>query len=286
MEKYLDGWDLAAHVRFMRQTHKGSFLLVEGSWDDRILSRFVDSGCCSIEVAFGKPNAVEALNLLEEEGFEGVVAIVDADFDRLDRVEYNLEGLILTDHHDLDLTILLSPALKTFLDFRADGKKLRDIANGDLSEIALMVLKSAEPIGYCRWLSGRSRLMLDFKDLTFDFIDQATLGCDQPAMIAEILTNSPAAKCTGVQFTEMLETKPSNEVELSQLVNGHDAATVLGIGLRQILAARPRPQTWRSEIEAGLRLAFDYEAFRCTRIWRSLREWEAAVGRFRVLRVP
>jgi len=284
MDKYLDGWDLAAHVRFMRQTHKGSFILVEGAWDDRVFSRFVDSDRCSIEVSFGKSNAIEALNLLEEDGFEGIVAIVDMDFDGLDGVDHQLDGLIVTDHHDLDLTILLSPALSTFLDFRADPARIKSVANGDLSVIVDLILKAGETLGHCRWLSSKHDLMLDFKNLNFEFINQATLECDDVHATAEIISKSPAAKCNGMQLGERLRAARAQQVDLKQLVCGHDATTVLGIALRQMLATRPKPQTWRSEIEAGLRMAFDYASFQSTNIYSSLRQWEANNDRYKILR--
>jgi len=37
---------------------------------------------------------LEALDLLEDEGFEGVVAVVDADFDRLRGTTYRLKNFV------------------------------------------------------------------------------------------------------------------------------------------------------------------------------------------------
>jgi 5S rRNA maturation endonuclease (ribonuclease M5) len=71
MPMKLEAWDIAAQVRLERQIHKGAFLIVEGPNDDKVLSRFSHDQRCSIVIAFGKPNVVGALDLLEEEGFPG-----------------------------------------------------------------------------------------------------------------------------------------------------------------------------------------------------------------------
>ena len=111
MRQHLTGWDIAGYVRFQRQTHKGTILLVEGEKDARVFDRLLDQKYVVTEASFGKDNALEALDLLEDEAFEGVVALVDADFDHLEEIKLDLEKLIVTDDHDLDITIIRTQAL-------------------------------------------------------------------------------------------------------------------------------------------------------------------------------
>jgi hypothetical protein len=77
---------------------------LEGETDARAFDRFIDRAACDIEIGYGKANTLEALDLLEEEGFPGIVAVVDADFDRIRGKVYRLENLCITDLHDLDLS--------------------------------------------------------------------------------------------------------------------------------------------------------------------------------------
>jgi hypothetical protein len=69
-----------------------------------------------------------------------------------------------------------------------------------------------------------------------------------------------------------------------QLANGHDVAAVLGVALRKMLGNRKIPQSWASEIEAGLRLAFNWEAMASTALYRCLRTWESDNKPFRIFR--
>jgi Protein of unknown function (DUF4435) len=52
------------------------------------------------------------LAILEQRGFQGVLAIVDADFDRLVPPTYQSLNLLLTDAHDLETMLIQSPALE------------------------------------------------------------------------------------------------------------------------------------------------------------------------------
>jgi len=285
MIKSLDGWDIAAHVRFVRQVHKGTIVVVEGEKDDRVLSRFVDGAKCTVEISFGKANAIAALDLLEDEGFPGVVAVVDADFDRIHNNQHALSGLILTDGHDIDVVILKSPALRTFLREYADGAKLRALGEDWQSKVYDLVLSGAAPIAYCRAISSAETLMLDFKDLSFDFINAATLDCDLEKLLNEIYASSPVARCTKDELRTKFDTEKAKNHNLFQLVNGHDAASVLGVALREILSNKPRHHTWGSMVESSLRLAFDFAAFKTTKIFDDLRKWEVANPPYTVLTI-
>src|SRR4051812_13829970 len=100
MRNQIDGHYMAAQIRLMRQVWKGTILLVEGPTDAKVFDRFVDSTACRVEVGFGKANVRDAIDLLEDEGFRGVVGVIDADFDHLMGVDYRLENLCVTDVHD------------------------------------------------------------------------------------------------------------------------------------------------------------------------------------------
>src|SRR5947207_15972275 len=115
MTRDIDGWHVAAQVRLLRQVHRGAILILEGESDNKALYRFIDPSGCEVEIGFGKTNVLKAMDLLEEEGFLGVVALVDADFDRILDATYNLENLCMTDKHDLDLTIFSSEAFDHYL---------------------------------------------------------------------------------------------------------------------------------------------------------------------------
>ncbi|MDC0833894.1 putative cytoplasmic protein [Geitlerinema sp. FC II] len=110
----------ANQIRLRRSTYNGTFLLVEGSSDKTFYSRFVDRSVCELVSVSGKPSSkvlvIEALRILESDSnFLGVIAIVDADFDRLSNCIYDSPNLLYTDTHDLETMLIKSPAFEKFI---------------------------------------------------------------------------------------------------------------------------------------------------------------------------
>ena len=89
--------DIANSVRLLRSAFSGTVLIVEGGKDLRVYRRFVDNNQCKLVNAFCKDNAIGALNILEMNNFQGVLAIVDTDFWNLDGVRVGSPNLLVTD---------------------------------------------------------------------------------------------------------------------------------------------------------------------------------------------
>ncbi len=161
-------------IRLRRQTFPGVFLLVEGSSDKVFYERFIEKISCQIIAISGKPSSkfkiISVLSILENSNFQGVLAIVDADFDHLESSATITPNLIRTDTHDLETMLLQSLALdKVMAEFGSEEKitKFRDIRTA--------LLEAGMPIGYLLWISKLDGLNLTFNDLEFGkFIDKKT----------------------------------------------------------------------------------------------------------------
>lgn len=96
MKEYITPHTIANAVRMNRLQFSGSFVIVEGDKDARFYKNYFDPSRCHIEIAFGKENAIGAINILEGDGFEGVLAIVDTDFDFLEGRTYSSSNILST----------------------------------------------------------------------------------------------------------------------------------------------------------------------------------------------
>jgi len=282
MIRQIDAHYIAAEIRLWRQAHKGAILVVEGDDDGKVFERFAHDAC-GIQIGFGKLNVVGALDLLEDEGIPGVVAVVDADFDRLLEVDHALEGLHLTDLHDLDLTIFFSDALRVYLREYADDKLYKRTFGHSLDAVRAAIMKACVPIGYCRLVSEKRGYRLDFKDLRYDQFVRPDLTFDWKAFTSEI-AGRPGAKCDAAQLEKQAVELGLKRYDETQLVNGHDVAAVLGVALRSLLGCRRVQQTWGSEVEAGLRLAFDHAAMSTTKLYAEIVNWQSARPEYVALR--
>ena len=79
---YKNPGTLAAEIKMTRTNHNGSFLVVEGIdevrfWTPRLLAD------CEIVNGEGKPNVLGAVHRLDTMKFDGVLGIVDSDYDPL-----------------------------------------------------------------------------------------------------------------------------------------------------------------------------------------------------------
>jgi hypothetical protein len=284
MIKHIDGAYIAAQIRFVRQVHKGAILILEGETDGRVFANFIDSSKCEIEIAFGKANLLDAVDRLEEEGFPGVVAVADADFDRLLPKTYTFESFCLTDKHDLDLTIFASAALDKYILQYSDRRLCEKYFNGDVLAIRDKIMEAALPFAYCRLASERHDLGIYFKNLKHDelvSVDDLSTMTDE--LISELITRS-SGRCTEAELKAYVAWEAAQMHDPYQLANGHDVAAILGVSLRKLIGSRRDVHTWASEIEAGLRLAFDWEKMTATQVFQFLTKWENNNKRYRIFR--
>jgi len=216
-DQYIDGHTIRAQVIMERQLHKGAFLILEGTNDYRTLCTFIDRSKCNAVIAYGKNNALAATHLLTAEGLDCIVCVVDADFDRIVGVDNADKHIAITDMHDMDVTIFSTSALDTFLDQVADVAKLSNIVQTTRKSIREILLKSIEPLSRLRLINHSHSLYLDFKGLSFAFINLATLHCDQNALIDEVIANSPAARCSRSELQRLLASDISTQYDLMQL---------------------------------------------------------------------
>lgn len=118
---------VANQIRLRRSIYSGTFLLVEGGSDKTFYERFVNKLACELVIVSGKPSSklrvITVLEILEKSSFQGMLAIVDADFDRLENLVYSSPNLLRTDTHDLETMLINSPAFnKVVAEFGSEEK--------------------------------------------------------------------------------------------------------------------------------------------------------------------
>ena len=179
---------IANSIRLLRGDHEGVFLIVEGHSDKLIYERLVNKQEVRVTIASGKNNAIKALSILEkEDNFRRVVAVIDADFSRIEQQILDSNNLFLTDEHDLEMMLIKSAAFDKLLKERESEEKIKAFTE----DIRETLLKLGQEIGKLRWLSLRNKLDLKFEGLNFkNFIDQKNLSINIDKLIISIKNNS------------------------------------------------------------------------------------------------
>ncbi|MGJ5672560.1 MAG: DUF4435 domain-containing protein [Nostochopsis sp.] len=276
---------VANQIRLRRSTHSGTFLLVEGSSDKTFYERFVDKLACELVITAGKPSskqrAIEILKILEKSNFQGVLAIVDADFDRLQNLLQTTPNVLRTDTHDLETMLLKSPALEKLIAVFGSQDKITQF-NRNIRELLLTVGIS---VGYLLWISQCDGLNLTFDGITFSkFIDEKNLQIDELKLIQEVKNKSQAFSLKDEELQQQLITQKSNSYDPWQVCCGHDLVEILSLGLRKAIGSNKATDVEPNSLERNLLLAYEEVYFCNTQLYLEIRKWESNNQPFKVLR--
>jgi len=273
--------DIVAELRLLRQKHKGVFFLMEGPSDFKRFEKFVDRSSVAIVVCWGKSNVLNAVDLVQQRGGTDVLGFVDADFDRLMGALAENEDVIHSASHDFDVDLCRTDAMDRYL--REVAMDDRVGAEGGAGAVLASLMQSLRPLSALRYANERHQLGYSLKNVDLeDFFDGSMIN--RGAMVNAV----SAGRFAGAVHRETLRAHVDNYTDATfpneQFTNGHDLVSALGIALRKRLADRRPPQTWRSEVEAHLRLAFDHIDFASCGLAARISEWQYAETRPSVLR--
>ncbi|MBE9137062.1 DUF4435 domain-containing protein [Nodosilinea sp. LEGE 07088] len=277
---------VANQIRLRRSTYQGTFLLVEGGSDKIFYERFINKAECELATVSGKPSSklrvIAVLKILEQEsGFKGILAIVDADFDRLTIPLYYSSNLLCTDTHDLESMLINSPAFdKVLTEFGSEEKVLQ--FNRD---IRLAILESSISVGYLLWISQCDGLNLTFDGITFSkFVDEQNLQIDELKLIREVKNKSQAFSLKDEDLQLKMSSQQSNNYDPWQICCGHHLVEILSLGLRKTIGSNKPSDIEADKLELCLRLAYEESYFRDTQLYANIHDWEANNKPFKVLR--
>jgi hypothetical protein len=290
MKQNINGQSVATRIKMLRSQHKGSFLLVEGDTDSRFYINLIDQTTCRIQIGYGRNNVIKAIEILEQMKVPGIVAIIDADFAVLGPFTSTNNSLYLTDTHDLETMLVKSPALEKVL------SNLIPIGDMHLvSHIAETVRKKAVEagviLGYLRWISLEDKIHFGFKKLDLSPLINNDLDLKLEQLITEICDFSSDIDANSL-FVRVAKLR-SGQHDVWQICCGHDVVKVLSIIIPLVIneqcpslrSAREFRQITFDNIDKDLRLSYEFEFFRNTFLYASLRDWEMSNVPYRVLPV-
>lgn len=273
MQEYITASDVANRMSMMRSAFKGTFLVVEGATDSRLYSKFIDGEKVKVVIAHSKNNVINSIQ--ESRGKRkdpSVVGIIDKDMDELLGKKRYLP-LFSTDKRDMESTILSSPALRDVLAEYGEPEKIRTFEE-KFGDIADVVAKAAEPIGYLMYISYKKGMNLSFKDLDHSlFIDPRNLIPNIPKLVATVYGMSMEQRYPRAAIAEQLATLLENSEDHWAAARGHDAVTVLKLGLRNAFGSYNARSINDDQLGGALRLAYSREYFEASDLYKVSREW-------------
>jgi hypothetical protein len=268
--RHVDGPTVYAEVRMQRQKHKGAFLILEGGSDARRLDGCIDESKCALAIAYGKEAAIDAIDRIYDDGFQGAVAFVDADFDRCLGKKNVMEGVIFSAAHDLDMDMIKTSVLKRYLKEVADETKMSKFKTTD--ELIFLIQTRLLPLSFLRYINEREKIGLMLKSLKFEeFFMNNAIEIDDLLRVA-----IHSSKFIGERdrIKKKIEDALKRPFDIDQITSGHDFCEALGFALRDEIGDRRPAQSWGTEVELHLRLAFRLSDFKSTGVYLEAKKWE------------
>ena len=267
-------------VRMRRSQHKGAFLLVEGSTDAKRFKKLLDHQCEPVN-CFGKPNATDATIGLYEDGFSGIIGMIDADFDRITKSAVSHEGICISEGHDFEVDWIRSSALHRYLDVVADKSAVKDV--GGVKAVAEYIMLGILPLSVLRYVNEVKSLGYRLKDLNLEeFYDG--IKCEVEKLVESVSKGAFGTSIHKESLKSHIKTGVTTKWPLEQITSGHDFCEALGIALRTSLGNRKAPQSWGDEIEMHVRLAYDFSDFAKSSTYAFLCKWENDNDPYRIVK--
>lgn len=155
--------------------------------------------------------------------------------------------MITTMYRDIEIDLLHTDALKRLLEVKASPKKWHDE-----KDIIDQILKNLSEISFTRSYSALFQKNWDFKRIDLrNYVDN--IGeVNYVKLINAFCQNN---RITKPEWSQFLEWKESQTIDLKSITRGHDATCILGQMLRGRLGNRDFKETSYEIIEEDLRLA-------------------------------
>jgi hypothetical protein len=264
--------NVANGIRMHMDLHKGAFVLVEGETDRSFFANFLNREKCKIKVGDGKRRVVKILQNLQ--GANRVFGIVDADHWPITGDVPPFENLFTTDTTDVESLVIKSDAFAKTLNNYCDADSLEKLVEScGLNEPAKMrdmLVKGAAKIGFLRFMNEKERTSVDFKPICFvNFVCPDDFEVDENALCAEFAKQK-------TEWDELvrrwLDVSKQRIDDPWKFACGHDLVSILLVGLCNSSLGY-RSSYHKSEIEGGLRKAYERIHFAQTDLCKKIEEW-------------
>ena len=285
LEDEIEASAVAAEIVMLRAASNRAILLVEGPSDANFFFHFVNQETCEIVIAYGKGNVIGALTLVRAKTMDGVVCVIDADFQPFVGPPASDKDVLLTDDHDLEIMLFRSPAFEKVLTEYGSARKVRDFRKtaGGAREI---IIRSAHPLGIFRLYSLEHNVHLRFRELKYTFVDRKTLKVDIDAMILVVHNHSMLRLIDDKPIKAFINKWLNTDHDPWQMCCGHDLIEIFAKALQSYLGSRRAIEVDYANVERALRLAYSFDNFSQSNLFSAIRSWEERNRPYICLRSP
>lgn len=247
-----------ADVKALFDTHVNDgkvVLVVEGSDDKDVYEKVTDAAAVCIYVDCNCEKHLVILDALNSRYANRLLAIKDADFDRLEGVRHANSNLVLTETHDMEGMIVESslPELNG-----EDAERCQGITLGE-------IYSELEDISYLKWFNHWSHCGINFSNVILDL--------NLETYFSACVENTD--NVVSVTVEDIYAFKAAHQgVSEKELCNGHDIFERIYVRAH----AAKKSNFAKKPFFKRIRKAYPKEQFVNTSLYRDIKAWEAISG--------
>jgi hypothetical protein len=243
----------------------------EGLHDEKFLKKYLDllPEKYSLRSVGGKPNL---LKILETPPPVPTIGLVDADFDHILGLNKNIVELHLSDHHDIEVDLILSDAFR---------RSVRDEYNGyDLEKRIQEIYEKCFNLSLLKYVSSKNNLRLCFNDLKFR--DWYGKTIEELAQKLLSFKNNKAfhGNQDNINLVKTAQKYENQAKELcpKQFHNGKDLFYSIHYDLQEYIKKskqkpKPRLPPTEEDLKKEARIAFREADFQCMSFFKGLKDF-------------
>lgn len=273
MREYLTVDDNFSEILMQRTADSRTIFIVEGVTDWGIMTPFVCEEKTDLKEYGGKPAALAIMKLCNENSVGRVIALVDSDFDRMPGGNTLPDNVILTDHYDLESTIIRSgDVLRRFISNHFDYKKVCETEEAHGVGVHEIAERIGKYVGYARYVVKMKSLPISLQSVPIEsFIDFRSMEIKIENLIRAV---SSKVEVSDDEIDDVMMAVRGLDEKVDNLqayayCRGHDLVQIISILGRK----KWRSNTGADQAERALRSSFDRDALEDTKIYDLVQSW-------------
>lgn len=285
MKEHIDATRIANAI-MQDSSRKETILLVEGTNDNLLYSKFIKNTSCEIRIALGYENIHEVISLLKKfDASIHAIGILDQDFLGIDSSLSPIPKIFYVDHHDVEMMAFSTRSFDLIFVGYGNKEKINNITVKHGKDLRNVFFESIYPLSLLRYINYKYKIGLSFKPkslegpkLKLDFINQGTLAFSSYENLIEIVYNYNQTKTkptlTREQCLNLLIRHKDDIYDYGLFCNGHDLCRLISISLRKVTGNHGSKAPSDEEIEQRLMIGYDSSEFIKTKLYSDLKAYE------------
>jgi len=273
--------EIADEIRMRCTYDSGPFLLVEGSSDVTFFKCRMNINIEYIIPTFGWQNLTNAMSLLQADGFQKILGVIDLDYRGIINYPNLPKNIVITDDHDIETMMLNSPAFTKVIKSKSSSGKIKTYPNG-IEGVRNKILQLGIPIGSLRFYSALKGGEYSFDKMNFDkFIDRKSLLFLSDKFVSHMQGIHQNNSSISTSILSIAMDKANNITLFSdsfRLCSGHDLMEILAIGLKSVWGTYDSREISKKSLEDAFGLAYSRDLFARTTLFREIEGWFCSNG--------